>query len=101
MRTIAPCVGVIRHDGESSHFSGQRHERREHRPAILLSASAFILVSLLLGSFRTYLLVLDWIRSDDTSFPPLLLVSVLYEPFARRYVRWISLVRFSNSTWSL
>jgi hypothetical protein len=48
-----PRVGVIRHDGESSRFSGQRHERREHRPAILLSDGAFIIVSFLLGSFRT------------------------------------------------
>jgi hypothetical protein len=68
---------------------------------LLLKAISFIFVSFLLGSFRTYLLVLDWIHSDDISFPPLLLVSVLCEPFACSYNRWISLVSFSDLTCSL
>ena len=44
---------------------------------------------------------LDWLRSDDTSFPPLVLMSVLCEPFARSYIRWISIGRFSDLVRSL
>jgi hypothetical protein len=68
---------------------------------LLLKAISFIIVSFLLGSFRTYLLVLDWIHSDETSFPPLLLVSVLCEPFACSYIQWISLASFSDLTYLL
>ena len=33
---------------------------------------------------------LDWLRSNDTSFLPLVLISVHCEPFARYYLPWIS-----------
>src|SRR5215210_2812369 len=44
--------------------------------------------------FLVYLTAnLDWLRSNHTSFPPLVLMSVLCEPLGCSYIRWISFMR--------
>jgi hypothetical protein len=48
---------------------------------------AIIAFSFLYVLFLYLTASLDWLRSDDTSFPPLVLMGVLCEPFSRCYIR--------------
>jgi hypothetical protein len=60
-----------------------------------LAIIAFSFLTYFCFSFLTA--SIDWLGSDDTSFPPLVLISVLCEPFARSYIRPCTLKRKGRS----